>query len=114
MIKKYYDYKPIPKYKKGDMVYRCWCGIWKHHPEEISRVSVKEDKGKWYIEYYFYRERTPYNEEDLYPTLEDLLNAELQYTIDEAKSRVQFILKTAEKRDILLITPQIEFNEQKQ
>lgn len=99
---KYYDYKPIPRFKKGDMVYRCWAGLWFHHPEPISRVFVKEKKGKWYIEYYFPRERTPYNEEDLRTTLEEQLKAEAKHIIEKAMSELQGIVGAAQRHQINL------------
>lgn len=101
---KYYDYKPIPRFKKGDMVYRCWAGLWFHHPEPISRVFVKkiEYNGKWYIEYYFPRERTPYNEEDLRTTLEEQLKAESKHIIEKAMSELQGIVGVAQRHQINL------------
>lgn len=103
-MSKYYDYKPIPRFKKGDMVYRCWCGIWHHHPEPISRVFVKEHEGRWYIEYYFPRERTPYHEHDLRATLEEQLKAEAAFVINKAMSELQGIAGVAEKNLINLGT----------
>lgn len=101
---KYYDYKPIPRFKKGDMVYRCWCGMWKHHPEPISRVFVKKSEYycKWYIEYYFPRERTPYGEEDLRATLEEQLKAEAEFIMSKAVSELQSIVDIAKKYQINL------------
>lgn len=101
---KYYDYKPIPRFKKGDKVYRCWAGIWHHYPEPISRVFVKRNKynGKWYIEYYFPRERTPYNEEDLKTTLEEQLKAEAEFIMSKAISQLQDIACVAERHQINL------------
>ena len=101
---KYYDYKPIPRFKKGDMVYRCWAGLWFHHPEPISRVFVKKSEynGKWYIEYYFPRERTPYNEEDLRTTLEEQLKAESKHIIEKAMSELQGIVGVAQRHQINL------------
>lgn len=104
MIKKYYDYKPIPKYKKGDKVYRRWSGLWFHHPEPISRVFVKEHQGKYYIEYYFPRERTPFAEEDLRETLEEQLKAEAGYVIQKALGELKHISQVASKYQINLGT----------
>lgn len=101
-MSKYYDYKPVPRFKKGDMVYRCWAGLWFHHPEPISRVFVKEHQGKYYIEYYFPRERTPYGEEDLRVTLEEQLKAEAEFVINKAMSELQGIVGVAEKHQINL------------
>lgn len=99
---KYYNYKPIPKYKVGDLVFRCWAGRWYHHPEPIGRVFVKERDSKWYIEYYFPRERTPYGEEDLRATLEEQLKAEAEFIMSKAMSELQHITKVAEKYQINL------------
>ncbi|MBQ0073147.1 MAG: hypothetical protein KBT34_03010 [Prevotella sp.] len=98
----YYDYKPIPRFKKGDLVYRCWAGIWFHHPEPVSRVFVKEYKGKWRIEYYFPRERTPYGEEDLRATFAEQLKAEAEFIMSKAISELQSIAGIAEKHQINL------------
>lgn len=97
-----YDYKPVPKYKEGDMVFRCWAGLWRHTPERISRVVIKEHNGKWYMEYYFFRERTPYNESDLYPTLKDILQAEAEFLINKTMGQLKFIKETAERKGIEL------------
>lgn len=99
---KYYDYKPIPRFKKGDMVYRCWAGIWHHCPEPISRVFVKEYNGKWRIEYYFPRERTPYDEDDLRATLEEQLKAEAEFIMSKAVSRLQSVVGVAKEHQINL------------
>ena len=98
----YYDYEPIPRFKKGDMVYRCRQGFWRHNPEPISRVFVKKKKGKWYIEYYFSRERTPYNEEDLRTTLEEQLKSEAKHIIEKAMSELQRIVGIAQINQINL------------
>lgn len=115
MVTTYYDYKPIPKYKVGDMVFRVWAGLWMHHPEPIGRVFVKRrlEDGKWYIEYYFKRERTPYDESNIYATLEDIINAELKHKMESAMNDVLFLKKIAEKHNLnLRIQPTIEYKEE--
>lgn len=73
-------------------------------PRPISRVFVKKSEynGKWYIEYYFPRERTPYNEEDLRTTLEEQLKAESKHIIEKAMSELQGIVGVAQRHQINL------------
>lgn len=57
---------------------------------------------KWYIEYYFPRERTPYSEENLRATLEEQLKAEVEYIMNKTTSELQGIVGIAEKHQINL------------
>lgn len=109
----YCSYKPIPKYKKGDMVYRSRAGIWFNHPEPISRVFVKERDGKYWIEYYFPHERTPYAETELRETLEEQLTAEALEIIEKANAQLKHITEFAAKRNIDLVAkvaPLLQYN----
>lgn len=65
-----YSPKPttIPKYKKGDVLWKCYC----HESYEMAEVRKVEYDGKFQWTYTFGRERHSYKEKDVFKTSRDV------------------------------------------